>query len=355
MDLIKIKLKALKTFCNSDLFNRFSIKPISRLRVESYLNNPRANTEDYCVYMFVENDDLIAFRTVLSDHIVAGGKKIPFGWCSGTYVKPEYRGKKLSVSLLNEAVKDWKNRLMFTNYAPPSEHCNLSIGSFKVLQQRTGLRFYFYPDFNLIYRDRANYRKVNRILPLLSAACCRMSDINRLIHFWKKPHYTETPFLDEECIKWLNNYPATFFNRKEAEIKWIIQYPWIMRADGNDFPYPFSFRKKSYKLLMCKIFDKKRFAGFFIYTLIESQMKIIYSFIGKTDWNLMATAARNIALKNRIAYLTILNPEIARFLKNKWGFLILSKHFTSNIYTSLDIENSGNQTIFDGDGDTCFT
>ncbi|MDR1632895.1 MAG: hypothetical protein LBR97_08495 [Dysgonamonadaceae bacterium] len=355
MDLIKIKLKDLRTFCHSDLFNKFSIKPISLLRVESYLNNPHANSEDYCVYLFVENDELITFRTILSDYVVVHGEKIPFGWCSGVYVKTEYSGQKLSVSLLNEVIKDWKNRLMFTNYAQASEHCNLSTGSFKILQQRTGLRFYFYPDFNRIYKDRANYHQIKWILPLLSVVSCGMSRIYRLIHFWKKRHYTEMQSPDEECIKCLDNHPNTFFNRKAAEISWIIQYPWIMQSDGNDFSYPFSCRKKSYKLRVCKIFDKDRFAGFFIYTLIESQMKIIYSFVGKTDWNRMADVARDIAGKNRIEYLTILDPEIARFLKHEWGFFILSKQYTSNIYSSLHIENSDNKTIFDGDGDNCFT
>jgi hypothetical protein len=103
------------------------------------------------------------------------------------------------------------------------------------------------------------------------------------------------------------------------------------------------------------VFDKNRFAGFFIYTLIESQMKITYSFVERTAWNIMAGAVISIAEKNRIEYLTVLNPGTARFLKDRWGFLILSKRYTSNIYSSFNIENSDNKTIFDGDGDNCFT
>jgi hypothetical protein len=52
--------------------------------------------------MFVENDELVAFRTVLSDYIVVQGEKISFGWYSGAYVKPEHRKHKPSVTLLNE-------------------------------------------------------------------------------------------------------------------------------------------------------------------------------------------------------------------------------------------------------------
>jgi len=349
MDLIKIKLNELETFCNSAVFQAFPIKPISPLRVKSYIENPHANANDIVLYMYVEGDEVIAFRTFLSDCI---GKSKPFAWCSGTWVKADCRGQKLSVKLLHEALSDWDNRLMFTNYAAASEHCYLTTRQFKILKNRTGFRFYLYPNFSEIYKERKHRLKL--LFPLLSTATWGISFLKSLLPV-NVPKFVELNTLDEDCRKYLWSFSKTFFNRKEIELEWIVKFSWITSDEHNDFVYPFSFSGIDYSLKIVKIFDNDFFVGFFIYTIINSKMKIIYHFLDNDKINLMVNAVTALAQKNKIAYLSILDPLLANRFRKKERCFAFSKQITSHIYSSFDIANEQNLTIFDGDGDNCFT
>ena len=349
MGLIKIKLNELGNFCNSNLFQSFSVKPISPLRVKSYLGNPRANPNDTVLYMYVENGELIAFRTILSDSI----DNINFGWCSGNWVNPAFRGKKISVKLFNEVAKDWENRLMFTNYAPASEHNYINTKQFKILKYRTGRRFYLYPNFSEILKGRKTI--LSPILPLLSALTGSISFLKSLFTSNKLPKFKELETLDDDCREILRNSAKTFFNRKETELDWIINFPWITPEKHSDFVYPFSYSEINYSLKIVKIYDADIFAGFFVYTILNAKMKIIYHFVEDEIMDLLLNVVATLARRNKISYLTILEPALAmRFQKIKHGFAF-SKQANSHIYSSLNIENNQHLTIFDGDGDNAFT
>lgn len=350
MDLIKVKLNELEAFCNSSIFQRFSVKPISPLRIKSYIENPRANADNTVLYMFVEEGELVAFRTILPDFI---DNNRSFGWCSGTWVKPEFRGQKLSVKLLQEALIDWDKRLMFTNYTPISESCNLSIQQFKTLKNRTGLRFYLYPDFSEIYKKRKSYLKP--FLPLLSIGVGGISFLKSLLLPTNIPKFVEMDILDKDCKELLRIYPDTFFNRKEVELDWILKFPWITPGKHNNFIYPFSFSGIDYLVKVVKIFNNDCFIGFFIYTIINAKMKIIYHFMGNDQINLMINSVTLLARRNKIAYLSILDPLLATKFREKSRYFAFSRQITSLIYSSFNITNKQNLTIFDGDGDNCFT
>ena len=356
MDLIKIKLGELESFCNSSLFRQFPVKPISPLRVEAYLHNPRAQTEDVVLYMFVEKNELFAFRTILPDFIQFQNRTVRFGWCSGVWVNPKHRGQKLSLILLKNVLTDWNEKIMFTNYNKSSESINLMTHKFKILKERTGARFYLYPNLNEIYQNRKGYKWLRLILPFLSVGISAVSFFKLLIRKDSliESSYTELPTFDQECKSFLKKYPDSFFNRKEQELEWIIQYPWITQSEYSDFIYPFSYANVSHTLKITKIIEKEIFVGFFVYTIINSKMKVLYYFIEEGKLRLLIDIVSRIARKNKIEYLTILESQIAGLLKKSNTFAF-SKDFTSNIYSTLDVTSDCNQMIFDGDGDNCFT
>jgi hypothetical protein len=355
MELLKIKLDELKAFCDTDLFRQFPIKPISPLRVESYLNNPRANGTDFVLYLFILNDEIVAFRSILPDTVLLQGEKIKFGWCSGVWVKPEYRGEKRSTSLLKEIIKDWDGRLMFTNYVGSSERCNLLSGNFELLKERKGFRFYLYPDFNKILSNRKNYSRLKFILPLLSMCVCSISFFKSLFHSQLKNKYVELNKPDHECEHHLRNISDSFFNRKAEEINWIIRYPWVTETSQDDYVYPFSYSKINHRLRIVKVFEKESFAGFFIYTIIDLKMKIPYYFINDDHLHLLIEAVTQIAIKEKVAFLTLLDSRLVSLFRKKNSCFVFSKPFVSNIYSSFGHQNIDDALIFDGDGDNCFT
>ncbi len=159
MTIKKIRVKELLEFCNSKMYADFVVKPISPLRALSYVNNPRSNPDNYVLYMLFNNNNIIAFRTVLPDYI----NGVMFAWLSGVWVDNTHRGMKLSMSLFDEIFVDYNGKLAFTNYTGISEYNLLSTKKFAVVKNRTGKHFYFYPDFKKDFP----HHKVLQKLPLL--------------------------------------------------------------------------------------------------------------------------------------------------------------------------------------------
>jgi GNAT superfamily N-acetyltransferase len=356
MDLVKIQLKDLKTFCASELFRQFDVKPISPLRLESYIHNPRANGEDIVLYMWLADKKLIAFWLILPDYIETHTEKIRFGWCTGAWVNPNYRRQGLSTSLLHASYQDWQGRLMFTNYSKISEDMFDHTHQFPALAKRNGLRFYLYPDFNQLYKNRSGYGKIKWLLPVVSLGVSTVSRLKSLFYRKNKSITSvELDGLDAECRTWLENYPDTFFNRKSEELDWMMRYPWVTQSPQTLCAFPFSYIKSNVRLRILKVFENQRFAGFFIYTIIDAKMKIIYHFLEENDWHLMVSIVSEIARKYKIEYLTVLDTHLSRFFKQEKTCFAVTKSYNMHIYSSLGLANQPCKPIFDGDGDNGFT
>lgn len=352
MELIKIQSQHLEAYCKSEQYKKFRIKPVSPLRMLSYINNPRGKEDDTLLYMYIEGDELVAFGSVLADEVLTKEGMTHFGWCSSIWTHPDYRGKKLWKPILYEQIKDWGNRMMYTNYAPLSGRLYSGTGWFKLLYPREGARFYLYPDLNALLKERPFYRKIKWLLPIINIAVKAGTGTKRLFYRNPKIEYTESFLPDDECWTFVKkNTFATTFNRGKREIEWIANYPWITASDDSDIVFPFSYTNKEYKFATVKLFEERTLKGFFIYTIVSGHMKVLYYY--GTSVSLIATAVSYLALKNQIHYLTILEPEFAKAIQHSRSCFIYHKKYISNVYTTF--ETSHSSKIFDGDGDTCFT
>ncbi len=355
MDLIKIKLKDLNAFYESEFFESLSVKPITSLRVESFLANPRADLEDIVLYIYVDGSNLLSFVTVLADYIFCQGKTIKFGWPSATWVNPDYRGNKLSGKLMETAFHDWNERLMITNYTEVSEKVYLKTQLYYCLEERKGQRFYLYPDFKDICKDRKKYASVQFILPVLTWGTHFSSMLKSFFSSSSvKNKYIELDRPDDECWQFLAKQKTTLFNRKEKELKWIFDCHWVTGSQHSHFDYPFSYAGIDYSLKVVKIFDQTEFVGFFVYSLVNSKMKILFHYLNLEKVCDTGKIIFKIAKKKRIAYLTVLDFQLIIFLK-KVKYFAFSKTISSHVYSTFPVERDNDGKIFDGDGDNCFT
>ena len=90
---------------------------------------------------FYENE-LVAYRTILSDAFFIEKKKVSFGWLSGNWVHAKYRRKGFSTLLFNEALKDWGSKLMYTNYAVASKLVYDKTNQFNLLYDLKGTKYF---------------------------------------------------------------------------------------------------------------------------------------------------------------------------------------------------------------------
>ena len=358
MHLIKIKLKELEQFCENQQFKNFTIKPITSLRVKSYLANPRANQEDIVLYMLFENEDLVGFRTLLPDVCFQGDVSVKFAWFSGNWISPEHRGKKLSMLMLKECIVDWDQKLMVTNFTDVSLNLFSQTQLFFPLRKRIGLRFYLYPNFIELYKNRINNSLLKISLFFLSCTTCCISFVKSIPYklISKETKFIELDMPDEDCWNYLEKYPKTLFNRKREELEWIFKYHWVTKGIEEKFNYPFSYTDITYTLKAVKIYKKDNsFSGFLVYSIVDSKMKLLFYYLAESDLYLMTDIIPAIALQNKINCLTILDNKIASIVRKRCKCFAFSKTYSSHIFSSFGNQEEDSQIAFDGDGDNCFT
>ena len=159
MDIKKVNIRGLEEFVNSEEYSNFVDIPISKARVYSYLNNPNSSREDIVLYMALEGCRLIGYKTILADTFSLNNKRYKFGWLSGTWTHPDYRRQGVSLSLLDAVFGDWKENLMYTNYAEESKAVYDKTSKFSLLKSKVGYRHYLRFSFAVLLPPKSNYFK----------------------------------------------------------------------------------------------------------------------------------------------------------------------------------------------------
>lgn len=357
MDLLKITIGELEHFCASERFRRLEIKPLSPLRAKSYLANPRAEATDVVLYLLVDGDRLIAFRSILPDRLFADGQSLRVGWCSGVWTHPDYRGNRLWKRLLTEALSDWDDRLLLTNYAPTIPALYGQYRQFNEWKRRSGYRFYLYPDL----RERMRAKRPGRLLKILcllpNGVARIASDVKRLLagRLRDAVDCAESAFPDGECIECLQEaLPETLFRRGTKELNWIFNHPWTTEERGKEFRYPFSYDGVARCIRAVNCFLGEILIGSFIYSVVNRKMKILYYYERREYKGLMGAPVVRLAQRFRVKHVTILDAELSRHVKALSKYFLFYKSFESNIYAFFSCPNDDGR-VFDGDGDFCFT
>ena len=356
----RIRLSELEAFVKSPLYQSLDVKPISGQRALSYIHNPHSSPDDVAVYMFLEGERLTAFRTVWAGSLIQDGQVIRFGWCSGSWVAPGYRGQGLSVWLLREAYADWHQRLMFTNYSPGGESANLSSGLFTPIYKHQGIRAYFPPALPAILRRRGTSGLLVRIAQVVACTTgYAWKALGRLLPITELEGYSfetlDTP--DQECLEMADIFSeSTFFGRGAADLEWIFRYPWMTTdPTGRELNYPFSFYSDTFSTKVVKIRKNSVTSGFFIFSEREGHWKSHHFYLSSRDFLAAVHWIRAYCGKNQPDFVTILHPEIAREVRKHWFPFFYVKGYGQTIYSTFHAAPSVDRLIQDGDGDYIFT
>ncbi len=355
MHLKKIRLKELGEFQKSELFRSFEIKPISSFRAQSYLNNPHAEPDDVVLYLLHEENKLIAFRTLFAGRLMNHSKR--FAWLSGNWVHPDDRRQGYSQQLLDEALKDWDERLMFTNYAPASLQLYLKTEQFQSVYLDSGTRFYFY------FRTRkvlaARYPKFAFLLPVLDFFIQLAAGFTHLLfHPMRIRHFSmkESNMPDEASLEIAEAKKDSYlFARGRRELEWVFNHPWLSAADDQfALSYPFASFSRQFKYRSIKIFHKEKLVGFIIVLLRDGHMRTVHL---QLPYDRMRIAARfliRVAAKNKVETLTVLNPKLAKEVEKRPNPFLFHKKIEHGIYSSFPV-SAAMRKIQDGEGDFIFS
>lgn len=355
MKLKKIRLHELEQFLESEAFRSIDPKPISPFRVKSYMNNPHGEPDDFVLYYLHVGDTLIGYRTLFAAKLTNQSDR--FAWLSGNWVHPDYRRQGFSEKLLNEIMIDWDHRLMFTNYAPASLQLYLKSKQFQPIYNAEGERFYLFARTKSLLKDR-----LKGIGGVLTAADFFIRLIASLSCFFHKPWQNSDyeirlqEFPDEMCLKMTEEeQPNYLFKRGEKELKWIFDYSWISTKDSSfSGNYAFSSYAKSFHYQTASFYSGNKLVGFLVYSFRDGHLKTVHSHLPIEALPVAARFLINQAAKNKIEFLTVLNPGLVQEIKKTSNPFLWSKKFEHVIYASFNVATE-ELKIQDGDGDFIFT
>lgn len=360
----KIALIDLQTFVDSEEYKSFVDKPISSLRIQSYLNNPNASQNDFILYMAFSNDILVGYRTIFSDTFISNKKKQKFGWLSGNWVHPDYRRKKISSTLFNEVYNDWDSNLMYTNYAEASKAVYDKTEVFTNLKSLNGYRYYRRICLaDLLAPKSIFFKKIKPVLAFIDWSSNLFLDFR----FSSKKILNEQieiiDIWDDEITCFLKKFKdKELFNRDTKVYNWIQSFPWISNnVKKESEQYYFSLYAKKHKVVFYKITapNTDKIIAFIAISIRDKKLKIPYLYALSEAINNVKNLIFTICDRHQINYATIYNSQLNNAIKNDKNPFLKHKEFTQNYMATktllsvfTDMEKGDIQT---GDGDGVFT
>lgn len=350
----KVFLSELEIFFQTYTPLSSSVWPISPLRVQSYLHNPRALPADPVLYYIELDAKIIAFRTVWPDALMQNGEMQRFAWCSGNWVAPEHRRSGLSLRIFETVLSDWDHRLMFTNAAPESLAGYIKTGLFKSHCKRSGRRFYL----NANLKNLMAQRKCGRIKSMFIIL---MDTLQKVPYHFKLLTFREYDLSAYE-ISEQEYFSSDFsfmeqnslFMRKTPEFEWIFNYPWIEIGESSKHLYPFSWRVPQFAYRFVQIRKEGEVASWVI-LLRQGMLKLLYWHAENENMQqAMLQWLINYCYRQKIQALTLLDKDLVHGLGKMHKPFVASKRFENDIYATFDAAFD-QAPIFDGDGDNIFT
>lgn len=365
----KIKLNELEQFVNTLDYQNLINKPISLLRVKSYLNNPNAIGEDVVLYMAFEELEMIGYKTIFSDTFIYNNCKIKFGWLSGTWTHESCRRKGISSLLLKEVFYDWDEKLMFTNYAEESKAVYDKSGKFTLLKSIKGYRHYIRFSFKELLPPKSILLKKNiKSLGIIDLFLNFIFNLRFKFFSLKKPEgykIVELKQWDSESLNFIETFKKKeLFLRDQISYDWICKFPWI-KTDSEtkriSEHYYFSSYSVKFKSNWYKVYaeNRQKIVGIFLVTINNKHLKLPYCYSTNEAFPFIKSLIVNICLKENINYLTIYNSELNNIILQQPFFRLTNKRFIQNYFSSKkllqDFPEISSFEIQSGDGDVVFT
>lgn len=362
----KIQLNELLDFIKSDEFSRLENKPISSLRVSSYLNNPYAKQDDVVLYMAFDVGTLVGYRTIWRDNFYFLESSKSFGWLSGNWVHAKYRRKGISTQLFNEVYKDWNGKLMYTNYAVNSKLLYDKTGHFSNIKPLIGIRFYTRFCLGEILEKKHKIFKSLKLLIVFFDGVFNFLFDFRFLFLKKrklKSEVIKNEIWNTKIDIFLKDFKEKeFFKREEKVYKWIQDFPWV--GENNDIKnealtYYFSLYAKDFQNNYFTFYDEKsELIAFLWLSLRDGHLKIPYVYFKNENLEEIVSFILNKVKEEKVKTFLVYDKEIEKKLKQEMYF-ITKKTFYQNFFATkklgLNPENIQNKEIQSGNGDVIFT
>jgi GNAT superfamily N-acetyltransferase len=361
----KLTVADLQVYVSDAALAERDVVPISRQRALSYTANPRADSNDIVMYLAYHGDALVGYRTILPDLLFIDERPVKVGWMSGSWVDPKYRRKGISLMLLEETLRDWNSKLLFTNYSPLAKMVFDKSDQFDIIYKAKGQRFYLKPClYSLLPPRRRIFRNlkwalyaIDRLLQLFNPMALNAKFMtlgkNVTLEYFNRP--------DEEISDLFEtiNY-GTPTRRSRFELQWILRFPWLVASPLGDRigkKYFFSSSPKRFNQYLLKVFNNDNLVGCLLISEHGNRLTVPYAWFDSNHTKIVAHVILLHAARLKSAMLTIYNNALIDAIKGMGLYRLFSKQHVRSYFATRELcrELKGQLLRFnDGEGDCAF-
>jgi hypothetical protein len=331
--------------------------PTSRLRMLSYVHNPRVREDDVLLYTAHKDDKLVSYIAVLPDFIQAhaGAEPTPFGWPSSWWAtKDSSLGPAASI-LLFKSLADWNGAIALSGFSEEAKAVFLASRRFR------DLKVYDYCAF------------VMKVPKELKGRRLPGAPFNVLIDF-KNRFYTSRA--EKNSVEWaivdsIDNETGQFiteqtaadlFPRDGALFDWLIKYPWVSNTtDADRQPdsemnrYFFKCRADNFRQIPVKITRDNKVIGFVLFTLRDDFLIVKYAIFPDAETQVVKECIQAIAVDNGLSFLWCADDRLNKVLEADRFFYLANKHVANPFYIGKKVEYDESARLHYGLGDRVMT
>jgi hypothetical protein len=367
IEYVTLNRKELSAYISSRAYEKMPVIPVTRHRALSHIHNPRLDETDILLILAMEDSHLAGYLGILPDFVyTADHPPVKCGWLSCFWVNPVKRGLGIGEQLIRKSLECWNDHIISADYVPLSKGVYDKTGAFEKPLSREGVRLYYRMDLHTLLPPKNKlFYKFKNLLKFIDYVINIPLDIRlEILHrILKKVNFQYITEIDHDTEKFIEGFqPYQLFRRGKAELKWINDYPWILKDNASDLSkqqYHFSAYDKAFDLFNIRLLDKKgQMIAFLILSKRNYVLKLPYCFVQKDYVPDVVEVIKYHILKWRISTFVTFQPDIVQFMGDHNALQIHRKASVKNYLVTtkmfpLCIESE--LRIQDGDGDQVFT
>jgi hypothetical protein len=357
----------LKSFINSNEFEKLKVLPISRHRAISHIYNPTAEKNDILLLLACKDKEIIGYLGILPDKvIVKNDKSLKCGWLSCFWVDSSMRGKGIGLELMLKSLEIWNNNLLGVDYVPFTKIIYNKTGAFTNPISKAGVKLYLRFDLHTLLPPKNKiFNKAQLLFKVSDYIFNLFSDLRFLFPRSNigNMNFEYVDNVDAETGQFISKFQGTeLFRRGMNELNWILKYPWVLSAKEKDElnkKYYFSSVDKSFNFYCIKMNnDKGNLNAFLIFAKRNKTLKLPYCYFEKNALPEVISLIERHLLKWRINTFVSFHPDIMSYFMSHRTFSLFKKKIKRNFLLSEVLEDAIKNIPFDiqdGAGDSVFT
>jgi len=362
MQIVPYNKSQLNELINSEFFKSLIKIPISYQRALSQINNPYCSEDDILLWAAYENASLVGYIGALPDLITLNGSENKIYWVSCFWVSDKQRTQNLASQLFFLILKNYRERLLFSNFLFSLEKTYQSLGVFKPTQYIKGVTLYrnlcFAPIIEARYPELEEYIPFYRSTEKFLNKALKIRDIF-VRNFRAKYRIEDSKVFDDEFKAFLKNYQEShpeIVVRDAEHFDWIISYPWILTkiSEQEDDRYYFSSKSSKFEYLSVKFYNHDKLEGFLFLNIRDKDLSVYYVYAENELINCISNYISVISKKYNFDKINCFEPRLTEALSRKRNGYIYKKKSKRPYILPRNFEI--NASVFqDGDGDAVFT